>query len=95
MYDTLVEELRREDENDYRNYFRMSPVEFDEIFALVENKITKKNTRMREAIPAATKLAITLRFLATGESYQSLQYQYRIHRSTTRYHGARKARVIC
>ena len=82
IFATLVEELRLEDQSDYTNYFRMTSSEFDEIFARVENKILKKDTRMREAIPAEAKLAITLRFVATGESYQSLQYQYRIHRST-------------
>ena len=50
IFATLVEELRREDLSDYTNYFRMSPSEFDEMFARVENKITKKDTRMREAI---------------------------------------------
>ena len=33
---------------------------------------------MRQAIPAGERLAITLRFLATGESYSSLHYQFRI-----------------
>jgi hypothetical protein len=33
---------------------------------------------MREAIPARERLALTLRFLATGESYSSLHYQFRI-----------------
>lgn len=33
---------------------------------------------MREAIAAREKLALTLRFLATGESYSSLHYQFRI-----------------
>jgi hypothetical protein len=33
---------------------------------------------MREAIPAGERLALTLRFLATGESYSSLHYQFRI-----------------
>ena len=81
-YETLIRELREEDQNDYSNYFRMNPEEFDELFTLIENDITKNDTTMREAIPAAIKLAITLRFLATGESYRSLQYQFRVHRST-------------
>ncbi len=37
---------------------------------------------MRQPISAEGKLAVTLRFLATGESYQSLKYQFRIHNST-------------
>ena len=69
IFATLVEELRREDQSDYTNYFRMSPSEFDEMFVRVENKITKKDTRMREAIPAATKLAITLRFPFQNEYF--------------------------
>ena len=74
-YETLIRDLREEDQHDYNNYFRMDPEEFDELFSLIEHNITKRDTNMREAIPAKIKLAITLRFLATGESYQSLQYQ--------------------
>ena len=44
--------------------------------------IAKQDTNMRNATPADEKLAITLRFLATGESYKSLQYQYRVSDST-------------
>ena len=44
--------------------------------------ITKKTTHLREPITTEEKLAVTLRYLATGESFNSLMYQYRIHRST-------------
>ena len=33
-------------------------------------------------IPPEERLAITLLNLATGESYESLMYQYRIHKTT-------------
>ena len=74
-FESLVQELRREDEGEYNNYFRMNTNEFDEILNLflVHTGITKKDTNMRQVIPPATKLAVTLRFLASGESYQSLQ----------------------
>ena len=41
-------------------------------------KITKKTTRFRLPISSEEKLAITLRFLATGETCKSLMYQYRV-----------------
>ena len=36
---------------------------------------------MRLPIASDEKLAVTLRFLATGESYESRQYQFWIHRT--------------
>ena len=44
--------------------------------------IQKQNIHLREAISAKEKLAVTLRYLATGESFNSLMYQYRIHKPT-------------
>ena len=42
-------------------------------------RITKKTTRFRLPISPEEKLAITLQFLATGETYKSLIYQYRVN----------------
>ena len=44
-------------------------------------RLTKQNTRLRKPLDPEEKLAVTLRFLATGESYSSLSYQYRISTS--------------
>ena len=44
--------------------------------------ITKKTTYLREPISAGERLCITLRYLATGESFRSLGFQYRVHWST-------------
>ena len=40
---------------------------------------------MREAIPPAERVALTLRFLATGESFHSLLFQFRISRQAISY----------
>nr|CAH7712122.1 unnamed protein product [Callosobruchus chinensis] len=40
--------------------------------------IRKKNTKWRKAIPANERLAITLRFLATGDSFKSLHYLFKV-----------------
>ena len=37
---------------------------------------------MRQPISAEEKLAVTLRFLATGESYSSLSFLFRMHETT-------------
>ena len=49
---------------------------------MVGPHIQKMSTFMRKALSVEEKLAVTLRFLATGESFESLQYQFRIHRTT-------------
>nr|CAI5865355.1 unnamed protein product [Callosobruchus analis] len=44
--------------------------------------IRKINTNMREAIPEKVRLAICLRYLASGDSYRSLMYTFKISDST-------------
>ena len=60
-YDTLLSELQIEEESEYKNYLRMSPECFDELFDLVKIDITKQNTNRRDTIPPKLKLAATIR----------------------------------
>ncbi|CAM4735492.1 unnamed protein product [Leuciscus chuanchicus] len=57
-----------------------------EVFEFILNKvaplITRHDTKWRLAISAKERLAVTLRFLATGESFASLSYQFRVGEST-------------
>ena len=64
------------------HYFRVSPERFDHLLTLVREQIEKKNTAFRESFPAAGRLAITFRYLTSGETQQSLSYSYCIGRST-------------
>ena len=63
-------------------YLRMTPERFEHLLSLVGPRITKTNTRMREAISAAERLTLTLRYLASGDDQQSLSFSYRIGRTT-------------
>ena len=60
----------------------MTHEKFDHLLSLVKEQIEKKDTRFRKSIPAAARLAITLRYLASGETQQSLSYNYCVGRST-------------
>ena len=82
VFETLLAGLQLEDECNYKDYLRMTSENFEEIFQLIKDDIRKKNTKMREPIPPRLKLAATICFLSTGESYKSFQFQFRIHNST-------------
>ena len=82
VFETLLAGLQLEDECNYKDYLRMTSENFEEIFQLIKDDIRKENTKMREPIPPRLKLAATIRFLSTGESYKSLPFQFQIHNST-------------
>jgi hypothetical protein len=81
-YKHLMQELQREDRAGFKNYLRMSPELFDEIVERLTPHIEKKDTAMRKAISPAERLAITLRYMATGNSYHSLMYEFRVAHNT-------------
>ncbi|CAH0395363.1 unnamed protein product [Bemisia tabaci] len=63
----------------FQNFVRMSSVDFKKLLFIIGSKITKQVTNFREPIPESNRLvAVTLRFLAIGDSYTSLQYLTKI-----------------
>ena len=81
-YDQLMEELRMEDTQSFFNFVRMSPELFDEILHRVSPRISRQDTNYRKALLPGLRLAITLRHLASGDRYPTLQYDFRVARTT-------------
>lgn len=62
----------------YENFVRMNSDDFDVLLNLVTPLIEKQDTTFRSSISAAERLALTLRFLAIGDSYINLMYLFRV-----------------
>ena len=71
FYETLLSELQLKDEYNYNILLRMTSENFEEIFQLTKDDITKENTKMRELIPPRLILAATIGFLSTGALHKS------------------------
>ena len=56
----------------------MSAVDFEYLLNKIGPYITKTDTIMRKAIPANERLAVTLRFFASGDSFVSLSYLFKM-----------------
>jgi len=56
----------------------MSKTNFFSLLKMIDPEIVKQNTKFREAVPPNIKLLITLRYLATGDSFSSLMYLFRV-----------------
>ncbi|KAI2647998.1 Adenylosuccinate synthetase 1, chloroplastic [Labeo rohita] len=66
----------------FREMLRVNVDDFYELLSMVEPFITKTNRVMRKSISAKERLSVTLRFLATGESFKSLGFQFRLGSTT-------------
>ncbi|RVE44383.1 hypothetical protein evm_010953 [Chilo suppressalis] len=80
-YHRLCRELESHEDRFY-TYFRMSRSSFEELYNILKPKIEKLDTNWRRAIGPRERLAICLRFLATGDSYQTIAFSFRVGRST-------------
>ena len=62
----------------------MAPADFELLINLVGPKIVKMDNRFQAAVPVQESLVVTLQFLATGDSYTSLQYLFQISKQSVR-----------
>lgn len=62
----------------FHNYTRISAEAFLMILEQVGPRIAKANTNYRESLSPGLKLACTLRYLASGDSYHSLGYAFNV-----------------
>lgn len=74
----LLTDFRMEDSSGFKNFCRMSAADFEYLLTVIGPKISKRDTNCRSAVPVRDRLAITLRFLATGDSYTSLMYLFKV-----------------
>lgn len=62
-------------------YMRMSPESFDCLLSKVGPLIRKQVTKFRQPISPSERLALTIRYLASGDSQQSMSFSYRISKT--------------
>ena len=66
-YNQILEELRLQDTESYRRYLRMNVDTFEYLLTELRSLIIRRSV-VRPAIPPEQRLAIALRYYATGES---------------------------
>ena len=81
-YQNIMADLYATDIPRFTNYMRMTPEFVEMIKTRLEPHLARQATNYRAPISVGEKLALTIRYLATGESYTSLSCQFRVGRST-------------
>lgn len=69
----------------FKNFVRMESEDFEFLLCKIGPKIMKQDTQLRKAVSIEKRLAVTLRFLATGDSFTSLQYTFLISKQLISY----------
>ena len=74
--------MSTEDPESFKKYVRMSVSQFVDLSELIKDDIQKMDTNFRPSICYQMRLAITLHFLATGDSFTSIKTSFRVGIST-------------
>jgi hypothetical protein len=81
-YDHLIQELLENDRYGYRRFIRLHPEMFLEVVSKVWRQIQRRRTNFRDHLDAGMKVALNLRYLASGENYHSLEAGFRVSHSS-------------
>nr|CAI5851817.1 unnamed protein product [Callosobruchus analis] len=73
-YGKALSELVSEPSGEFKKFTRTSFEDFKNLLTKVSPLIAKQNSRLPKAIPPQVRLAITLRFLSSGDSFEGLHY---------------------
>ncbi|XP_071995514.1 uncharacterized protein [Engystomops pustulosus] len=77
----LYADLRQHPDK-FHNYVRMTVTSFDRLLAHLRSGLRFQDTNMRRSVTPEERLIVTLRFLATGNSFASLHYEFLLGVST-------------
>ncbi|KAJ4428469.1 hypothetical protein ANN_24506 [Periplaneta americana] len=95
-YSALITRHLINDEVRLKEFFRLTRYQFHQVLNLIQDDIQSQPcNRVRKPITSFEKLAITLRFFATGESYRSLMFGFRISHSYISVFVPQVLDVIC
>ncbi len=82
QYERLMSEFEVEDHAAFKNFVRVEPAMSRELLNRFGQAISKNDTFYRKALHPGLRLANTLRCLATGDSYHSVMYGFRVADNT-------------
>ena len=82
QYENLLAEFNQEDFRGYENFLCINNELFEELVHRVGPHIQRITTPWRQPLSVGLRLAITLRYISSGDSYVSLQYSFRIANNT-------------
>lgn len=80
-FHTIFSRLK-DDQEKFIKYFRMSIPKFLNLLEILGTDIQRHNSKWRRTVSPEERLAVTLRYLATGDSQISLSFSYRLAPST-------------
>ena len=78
-FNNIIRELRIEDRFGFREMFRMDVIDFEYILGKISDIILpKERLGGTDPIQSDERLALNLHFLATGKTFPSLSFQFRM-----------------